>query len=39
MNPLPAMPAEHYDACREQYHKLAQERKKPKGRKKINPAA
>ena len=39
LRPLPAMPPEHYDACREQYHKLAQERKKPKGRKKANPAA
>lgn len=39
LKPLPVMPAEHYDACREKYYKLAQERKKPKGRKKANPAA
>jgi len=35
---LPTMPDDHYDACRVQYYKLAQERKKPKGRKKANAA-
>jgi uncharacterized Zn-finger protein len=39
LRPLAAMPEEHYAACRAQYYKLAEERKKPKGRKKANRAA
>lgn len=37
--PLPVMPVEHYDACQALYFKLAEARKKPKGRKKAKPAA
>ncbi len=35
---LDPMPQSHYDACKARYYKLAEETKKPKGRKKANPA-